>query len=82
MSGTLDVATLRPNEAGAGGIPAAWRTSAVTADLTTALDALETYKKKDPSKGVFCTFFLRERKQMMMRGKLWFGSRLLEMLQS
>jgi hypothetical protein len=47
-----DIATVRPGGAssGAPGIPAAWRASLASGEFANAVDALEAYKKKDPSK--------------------------------
>jgi hypothetical protein len=48
--------TLRAHDAPAPGLPSAWMSAAIAAgtdaNLAAALEALEGYKKKDPSKGV------------------------------
>jgi hypothetical protein len=84
MSGTPDLTTLRATDNTPGAIPSAWRASAATADIANMLDALETYKKKDPSKGkrcilyhVFCACEMRESLMVMTHAQWWFGSRLL-----
>jgi hypothetical protein len=70
MTTTPDIATLRPSTSAGGapgsgsgaapGIPAAWRASVANHDHASALDALETYKKKDPSKGVLFVVRVRD----------------------
>jgi hypothetical protein len=47
-----DIATVRPGGASssAPGIPPAWRASLASGEFANAVDALEAYKKKDPSK--------------------------------
>jgi ubiquitin-like protein ATG12 len=56
MTTTPDIATVRPSDlpgassSSAPGIPAAWRASAANQEFTSALDALEEYRKKDATK--------------------------------
>jgi ubiquitin-like protein ATG12 len=42
-------------------LPSSWGPMEATEDITEALRALETYKKKDPSKGVLSPSFIVSR---------------------